>query len=174
MLARCWGFFMPVENPHYIHLRLIRCIMSFKDTLISLKLKAENLLSKDVGDAADSLEDLQTKSKALRTNLKSLEDQKTLIKQFQTQTLAVEKNEAAFKSLSDRAVTLRKRIQETGDPTGQFAVQLERTETAAKKSAASLLTKQTVLNKVSNGLNKANINTNDLLKSEAKLNNRIE
>ena len=148
--------------------------MSFKDTLISLKLKAENLLSKDVGDAADSLEDLQTKSKALRTNLKSLEDQKTLIKQFQTQTLAVEKNEAAFKSLSDRAVTLRKRIQETGDPTGQFAVQLERTETAAKKSAASLLTKQTVLNKVSNGLNKANINTNDLLKSEAKLNNQIE
>ncbi|MEG3753089.1 tape measure protein [Psychromonas arctica] len=148
--------------------------MSIKDTLISLKIKAENLLSKDANEAADSLGVLQGKSKELRTNLKLLENQKTLIKQFQSQTAAVEKNEAAFNLLSERAVTLRKKIEETGDPTGQFNVQLEKTESAVKKSASALLTKNTALNKVRNSLDKANVDTKDLTKSEAKLNTQID
>ncbi|WP_435234478.1 tape measure protein [Psychromonas sp. PT13] len=147
--------------------------MSLKETLISLKIKAENLLSKDADDASQSLETLQGKSKALRSNLKLLEDQKSLIKQFQSQQAAVDKNTIAYTQLSERAVTLRKRIDETGDPTGQFAVQLERTEAAAKKSAAALLTKTTALNKVKTGLDKANIDTNNLTKEEKQLASQV-
>lgn len=147
--------------------------MSIKDTLISLKIKAENLLSKDADEAADSLGELQGKSKELRANLKLLENQKTLIKQFQSQTAAVEKNESAFNALSTRAVILKNRIEETGDPTGQFAVQLERVEAAAKKSESTLLTKNTALNKLKASLDKANIDTNNLTKEEKKLASQI-
>jgi len=147
--------------------------MSFKDTLISLKIKAENLLSKDADEASKSLEELKGKSKDLRANLKLLEDQKTLIKQFQTQEKAVNKNRDAFKALSDRVYTLRKRIKETGDPTGQFAVQLEKTQTAAKKSSTAFKNQTTHLNKLKSSLKSTNVDTADLAKSEAKLTREI-
>jgi len=147
--------------------------MSIKDSIIELVIKAKNLLSSDVDDAASSLDDLKNKSKDLRAHLKQLEDQTALIKQFEKQEKSVTNAASAYDLLVTRTNSLKNKIKETGDPTGQFAVQLEKTEAAAKKSARALSSKNVELNKLKFSLKSSNIDTAQLAKTEETLNKQI-
>ncbi|PKF60616.1 hypothetical protein CW745_13880 [Psychromonas sp. psych-6C06] len=148
--------------------------MSIKDTVISLAIKAKNLLSGDVDDASESLDNLQKKSKDLRANLKKLEDQKKLISQFEKQQKAVDKTKETYQQLAKRVETLRLKINETGDPTDQFSVQLEKTQAAAHKASRSLSSQTVELNKLKNSLKSSNIDASNLAKSEEKLTREIK
>ena len=147
--------------------------MSIKDSIVELVIKAKNLLSSDVDDAASSLDGLKNKSKDLRAHLKKLEDQKALIKQFEKQDKSVTNAAGAYDLLVTRTKALKNKIKETGDPTGRFAVQLEKTEAAAKKSARALSSKNVELNKLKLSLKSSNIDTAKLAATEATLNKQI-
>ena len=105
-----------------------------KSSAIQLTLKVRDLLSRIVRKSSESLEQLESQAKGLKSRLKTLEQQSRLHNTFKTQASTVQSVSRAYREARQKVETLAREHAQAVNPSKQ----LERQLAAARKTVSGL------------------------------------
>jgi|GEM_PF-1146714 len=143
--------------------------MALRDGVVSLILRARNLMSKDTEEASDSLSELRAEGEKLDKKLDDLGRQEAAVRGFEDTKRAADEAARELERTVKEYEELRTTGRQAGETQGDYALKVKQARTAQSLANTEYRRSQRDLGKHTRVLREAGIETDDLSQAEDRI-----